>query len=143
MTEFDLSPSAEDTERDALLKETVRQGIEYYREQTGALPERAEDVDAFLYNLSMAKAFAQEETGDWNSTGDAFNELNSKNITQRFINGLTYDEVFSFSEYIIRTYSLEKFLDYCMDPDTSFEAFYDITYEEAMDGWYRDMFPEE
>lgn len=140
MTVYDLTPSKWDSEQDALLKQTTLMANEFYQEQAGSLPECAEEVDAFLYSLSMAKALQAVGNDEWNSVGDMFNSLNSKNISQRFVNGLTYEESLSFTDYIIRTYSLQKFLDFCKDEDAYFEDFYDLPYEKAMEGWYRDMF---
>ena len=141
MTEYDTMPSEQDDERTAFLKEVVRNGYEFYREEAGGLPECAEEVDELLYSLSMAKALQLSQYDEWNSVGDAFSELNSRSVSQRFANGLTYNESLSFSDYLIRTYSLEKFLDFCMD-ETHFEDFYGISYEEAMEGWYIDLFGE-
>lgn len=137
MTEVDLEPSESDDERTSRLKEAILRGYEFYRAEAGKMPETAEEVDALLYSLSIARSFQLSDT-DWNSVGDAFNELNGLNVSQRFANGLTYQESLSFSDYLIRTYSLEKFLDFCMT-ETYFEDFYGITYEEAMEGWRFDL----
>lgn len=136
LTEYGLEPEKGDTERDTAVKQAVRRGREFYL-TNNSLPQNAEEIDAYEYVLAMAKAY-QLSDWDWKSVGDAYNDLNGKNISQRFVNGLTYNEVFSFTDYLIRTYSLDKFLDFCMG-DEFFEEAYNLTYEEAMEGWRQDL----
>jgi len=140
LTEFDCEPNADDTERDTAVKQAVRIIRELYQEKNG-IPASVEEMNAYEYVLASAKA-DQLTDWDWKSVGDAFNSLNSKNVSQRFVNGLTYNEVFSFTDYLIRTYSLDKFLAFCMG-DAFFEEAYGLTYEEALEGWQTDLLGEE
>lgn len=129
-----LFDTTEQRESKALLK-TTRQLYLERAEQ----PQIPQDIDAMLYNEMMARAIQMNSMeNSVSSVSDAFNGFNGTSATQRFINGMSYMEACSFSDYLIRNYSFKTFIDFC-ENNTAFEKVYNLSYEEAIAGWQAEL----
>lgn len=54
-------------------------------------------------------------------------------------NELSYDEAACFVDYLIQNYSMDSFLQLCIDPKTSFGEIYGMDYDEIKQLWLEEM----
>ena len=133
LTEF-FWDSAETKETKAMF----RAANEAYLERAPR-PESAEEMDVWLYTQMLARAMqlAPMEETDMSVSG-VYGSVAGPTKIKKNMNALSYTEACSFSDWLIRTHSFEKFVDFC-EKSTAFEKVYGLSYEDAMEGWRKEL----
>lgn len=108
--------------------------IELYCSEAGYPQDIGEfDIGVFNKAVVIATYFTENSLP---SVSEAYQMTGISNaIKANGGNELSYWEVAAFSDYLIRTYSLSTYLDYCLDVDTTFEKTFSMDYETAKAAW--------
>ena len=107
-------------------------------------PQTADELDIMLFTKAdVAADYAvwstPENHPNRRSIAKVYQNQGSGELPLEGGNELAYNEAATFADYLIENYSLSTFLEYCLDPDTTFEDVYGIDYETAEAAWMEDL----
>ena len=107
-------------------------------------PQDVDEVDVLLFEKALLVAdysflSASEFDDTRESMAESYQSMGIGGLISEGGNELSYIEAVSFADYLIEGYSLSTFLEYCLDPDTTFEEAYGIDYETAEAAWLENL----
>lgn len=136
-SEEDLQAGDYESEEGYLFDQKV---IELYCSEAG-YPQDIGEFDAGVFNKAVVLAAYLTEN-PLPSVSEAYQMTGISNtIKANGGNELSYWEAAVFSDYLIRTYSLSTYLNYCLDVDTTFEKAFGMDYETAKAAWLEELMP--